>query len=80
MSNFCYYFLYPSSLEKDFRYILIQDEGNIAFYLKKTNDPLKNNVILKTYINEETKKLCLLCITCRKIKKSENLLVNTKYS
>lgn len=80
LSNFCYYFLYPSSLEKDFRYILIQDEGNIAFYLKKTNEPLKNNVILKTYINEETKKLCLLCIACRKIKKSENLLVNTKYS
>lgn len=47
LPNFCYYFLYSSSLEKDFKYILIQDEGNIAFYLKKTNEPLKNNVILK---------------------------------
>ena len=60
--------------------ILINNERNIGYFLQKTDKPLGNNVILRTYINEETKKLCLLCITCRKIKKGETLIVyDTQY-
>ena len=80
LNSYCYFFLYAELLEKNFKYILIQDKGNIAFFLKETNEIMKNNVILKTYINEENKKLCLLCITCRKIKKGEIILVKIKHS
>ncbi len=41
---------------------------------------MKNNVVLKIYLKEETKKICLLCISCRKIKKGEILIVNNKFT
>lgn len=80
LSDFCYYFFLPIDKQNDFLYILIQDKGNIAFFLKKADDQMKNNVVLKIYLNEETKKICLLCISCRKIKKGEILIVNNKFT
>ena len=80
LRKFCFFHFYPGLNEQNSRYILINNEGNIGYFLQKTDKPLGNNVILRTYINEETKKLCLLCITCRKIKKGETLIVyDTQY-
>ena len=76
----CFFPFYQDFNGRNTRYILIEKKGNIGYFLQKTDAPLKNNVILRAYVNAETNKICLLCITCRKIKKGETLIVlNTKY-
>ena len=59
LRKFCFFHFYPGPNEQNSRYILIGNEGNIEYFLQKTDKHLGNNVTLKRYINKETKKLCL---------------------